>query len=153
VGRPLWREDGSAICSAITRWSESCRTRNHTLLFHVRLPQPGEPGSHIHVPQEQGGPVIPRALGYRSVTSCNSQVYDGNILTLPQCGGPSPRVYVPQGQDGRVQNQSQKAKSLYDRRSVNQYVLVPILRDSIGAPFGRISMRHQEGNIKTKLLM
>jgi hypothetical protein len=27
-GRPLWREDGSAICSVITQWSESLRTRN-----------------------------------------------------------------------------------------------------------------------------
>jgi hypothetical protein len=27
-GRPLWREDGSAICSVITQWSESRRTRN-----------------------------------------------------------------------------------------------------------------------------
>jgi hypothetical protein len=26
VGRPLWREDGCAVCSAITRWSESRRT-------------------------------------------------------------------------------------------------------------------------------
>jgi hypothetical protein len=58
VGRPLWREDGSAICSAITHWSESLRTRNHTLLSHVRLPQPGGPGSLIYIPQEQGGPVI-----------------------------------------------------------------------------------------------
>jgi hypothetical protein len=38
VGRPLWREDGSAICSVITQWSESRRTRNHTLLSHLRLP-------------------------------------------------------------------------------------------------------------------
>jgi hypothetical protein len=45
VGQPLWRDDGSAICSAITQWSESRRTRNHTLLSHLRLPQPGGPGS------------------------------------------------------------------------------------------------------------
>jgi hypothetical protein len=30
VGRPLWREDGSAICSVITHWSESRRTRNRS---------------------------------------------------------------------------------------------------------------------------
>jgi hypothetical protein len=64
VERPLWREDGSAICSAITQWSESLRTRNHTLLSHLRLPPPGEPGSHIYIPQEQGGPVIPPATGF-----------------------------------------------------------------------------------------
>jgi hypothetical protein len=58
LSRPLWREDGSAICSAITQWSESRRTRNHTLLSHLRLPQPGGPGSLIHIPQQQGRPVI-----------------------------------------------------------------------------------------------
>jgi hypothetical protein len=46
VGRPLQQEDGSAICSAITQWSESSTTHNHTLLSHLRLSQPGGPGSH-----------------------------------------------------------------------------------------------------------
>jgi hypothetical protein len=64
VGRPLWREDGSATCSVITQWSESHRTCNHTLLSHLRLPQPGGPGSRIYIPQEQGGPVIPPGTGY-----------------------------------------------------------------------------------------
>jgi hypothetical protein len=64
VGRPLWREDGSAICSVITQWSESLRTRNHTLLFRLRLPQPGGPGSRIYIPKEQGGPVIPSGTGF-----------------------------------------------------------------------------------------
>jgi hypothetical protein len=64
VGRPLWREVGSAVCSAITRWSESRRTRNRTLLSHLRLPQPGGPGSCIYIPQEQGGPVIPPGTGF-----------------------------------------------------------------------------------------
>jgi hypothetical protein len=50
IGRPLWQEDGSAICSVITRLSESRRTRNHTLLSHLRLPQPGGPGSRISIP-------------------------------------------------------------------------------------------------------
>jgi hypothetical protein len=54
VGRPLWREDGSAICSVITQWCESRRTHNHTLLFHLRLLKPGGPGSRIYIPQEQG---------------------------------------------------------------------------------------------------
>jgi hypothetical protein len=34
---PLWREDGSVICSAICQWSGSQRTRIHTLLSHLRL--------------------------------------------------------------------------------------------------------------------
>jgi hypothetical protein len=64
VGRPLWWEDGSAIHSVITQWSESCRTCNHTLLSHLRLPQPGGPDFHIHIPQEQGGPVILSGIGF-----------------------------------------------------------------------------------------
>jgi hypothetical protein len=64
IGRPLWREDGSSIYSVITQWSESLRTRNHTLLSHLRLPQPGGPGSRIYIPQEQIGPVIPPGTGF-----------------------------------------------------------------------------------------
>jgi hypothetical protein len=37
LGRPIWREDGSVICSAICQWWESPRTLNHTLLSHLRL--------------------------------------------------------------------------------------------------------------------
>jgi hypothetical protein len=62
MGRPLWREDGSAICSVITQWSESRRTRNHILLSHLRLPQPGGSVSRIYIPQAQGGPVIPLGI-------------------------------------------------------------------------------------------
>jgi hypothetical protein len=59
VRRPLWREDGSAIYSVITQWSGSCRTCNHTLLSHLRLPQPGGPGS----PRNMVAQLYPRALG------------------------------------------------------------------------------------------
>jgi hypothetical protein len=59
VGHPLWREDGSTIYSVITQWFESRRTRNHTLLSYLRLPQPGGPGSRTYILQVQGGPVIP----------------------------------------------------------------------------------------------
>jgi hypothetical protein len=64
MGCPLWREDGSAIWGVITQWSESLKTRNHTLLSHLRLPQPGGPGSRIYIPQEQGGPVTPPGTGF-----------------------------------------------------------------------------------------
>jgi hypothetical protein len=37
LGRPLWREDWSVICSAICQWSESRRTHNQTLLSYLRL--------------------------------------------------------------------------------------------------------------------
>jgi hypothetical protein len=58
VGRPLWWEDESVICSAITHWLESHRTHNHILLSHLRLPRPGGSGPRIYIPQERGGPVI-----------------------------------------------------------------------------------------------
>jgi hypothetical protein len=63
---PLWREDGSAVCSAITRWSESLRTRNHTLLSHLRLPPPKLEGQ-VPVcifPRNRVAQLYPRALGY-----------------------------------------------------------------------------------------
>jgi hypothetical protein len=34
LGRPLWREGGYLICSAICQWSDSQRIHNHTLLSH-----------------------------------------------------------------------------------------------------------------------
>jgi hypothetical protein len=46
----------------VTQWSESHRTRNH-ILSHLRLRQPGGPGSRIYITQEQGGPVIPPGTG------------------------------------------------------------------------------------------
>jgi hypothetical protein len=59
VGRPLWREDWSAVRSAITQWSKSHRTRSYTLLSHLRLAQPGGAGALIYMLQEQGDPVLP----------------------------------------------------------------------------------------------
>jgi hypothetical protein len=56
------------------------------VLSHTRLPQPGGPGSCISIPQEQGGPVIPRALGSLFITSYDSQGYGGGILTRLRTG-------------------------------------------------------------------
>jgi hypothetical protein len=42
----------------------SGRTRNHTLLFHLRVSQPGGQGPRIYMPQEQGGPVISPGTGF-----------------------------------------------------------------------------------------
>jgi hypothetical protein len=79
LGRPLWREDGSAVCSLITHWSESRKTRSHTLLSHLRLPQPGGPGSRIYIPLEQGGPVIPPGTGFKGMWD--------NLTVLKKCTG------------------------------------------------------------------
>jgi hypothetical protein len=72
VERPLWREDGSVIsCTIASGPCHSSQPRvhvqqnsGHILLSHLRLPQPGEPGSRIYIPQEQGGPVIPPGTGF-----------------------------------------------------------------------------------------
>jgi hypothetical protein len=54
---PSLREDGSVVCNAITDLSESRRTHNHILRSHLRLPQPGGPGSPIYIsPPRTGWP-------------------------------------------------------------------------------------------------
>jgi hypothetical protein len=52
----------------------------------MRLLLPGGPGPRIHIPQEQGSPVIPRALGSLFVASYDSQGYSGSILTRLHMG-------------------------------------------------------------------
>jgi hypothetical protein len=47
------------LARAVTLGSKSRRTHGLILLSHLGLPQLGGPGSHIYIPQEQGGPVIP----------------------------------------------------------------------------------------------
>jgi hypothetical protein len=66
---------------AFTLGTKSHRTHDHILLSRLRLPQPGGPGPCIYIPQEQGGPVITRALGSLSVASYDSQGCGGSILT------------------------------------------------------------------------
>jgi hypothetical protein len=64
VGRPLRREVGSVICSAITEWSESRTTRNHTLLSHLRPPPP-KLGGLVRVvfsPRNSVAELYPRTL-------------------------------------------------------------------------------------------
>jgi hypothetical protein len=39
------------------------QNRKHTLMSHLRLPQPGGPGPRIYIRQEQGGRVIPPGTG------------------------------------------------------------------------------------------
>jgi hypothetical protein len=51
------------LARAVTLGSHSRRTHNHILLSLIRLPQSGGPGSHISIPQEQGGPIIPPGTG------------------------------------------------------------------------------------------
>jgi hypothetical protein len=74
LGRPLWREDGSTIYSAVCQWSESRRTHNRTLPFHLGL------------------------LDSLSVASYDSQVYCRIILTRLHTGPwKTPRTYEAVG--------------------------------------------------------
>jgi hypothetical protein len=63
VGRPLWREVGSAVFSFC--WASPAQlliprdSRAYFIVSDFLTPQPGGPGSCIYFPQEQGSPVIP----------------------------------------------------------------------------------------------
>jgi hypothetical protein len=47
----------------VTLGSKFILSRDHILLSHLSLHQPGRLGSRIYIPQEQGGPVIPLSTG------------------------------------------------------------------------------------------
>jgi hypothetical protein len=86
--------------------------------------------------------LYPQALGSLYVASFDSQGCGESFLTLPQPRGQGPLTYIPQQEDGPVQSQSQKSKSRYDRRSVNQYVLSSSPRGFRGAVFQRSLIWH-----------
>jgi hypothetical protein len=52
------------LARAVTLGPKSRRTHGYILLSHLRLAQPGGPGSRIYILQEQGGPVIPPGTGF-----------------------------------------------------------------------------------------
>jgi hypothetical protein len=94
------------LARAVTLRSKSRRTQ--TIFYdHLKLPQPGGTGPRIYITQEQGGPVIPRALRSLFVASYDSQGYGGSILTRLHTGWyVTPMV-------------KSKSKLYYDRRSVD----------------------------------
>jgi hypothetical protein len=104
VRRSLWREDGSAICSAITQWSESRRTCNHILLLIWDSPNLEGQVPEFISPRNRVAQLYPQALGSIYVASYDLHGYGGGILTLPQPGGPGPCIYIPQEQDGPGQS-------------------------------------------------
>jgi hypothetical protein len=83
VGRPLWWEDQSVVCSAVIHWFESCRTNNHTLLPLLRLLQPGGPGPHIYIPQKLGDPVIPPFMSSLTTQAILAHLHTG-IMSTPK---------------------------------------------------------------------
>jgi hypothetical protein len=111
VSRPLWRKDESAICSVITQWPESRRTCNHTLLSHLRLPQPGGPGSRIYIPPGTGWPSYTTGHWVPFTSSLTTRLWRLAGLTFPNLEGQVPvyiyiYIYIPQEQGGQVQSQS-----------------------------------------------
>jgi hypothetical protein len=87
VGRPVWTEDGSVVYNCF--WSSTVQSfsgpspTGHIPYFTVsdlRLPKPWGTGPPIYIPQEQGGPVIPQALGSLFV-AYDSQSYNAGIRT------------------------------------------------------------------------
>jgi hypothetical protein len=95
--------------------------RNRVALSHLRLPQPGGPGSRIYIPQEQGGPAssetstIWRARFpylYPAGTGWPCLIWDSprnrvalSHLRLPQPGETGSRIYIPQEQGGPVSSE------------------------------------------------
>jgi hypothetical protein len=59
----------SAICSVITQWSESRRTRKHTLLSHLDPPNPEGLVPVFISPRNRVAQLYPRALGSLYVVS------------------------------------------------------------------------------------
>jgi hypothetical protein len=125
------------VCSAIALWLESHRTRNHTLVYHLRLPQPGGPGSHIYIPQEQSGPAIPPGIEFPLRCLLRLTGLQWSYSNPPPTWRARSPYYYPSGTGWS----SPKSKSHYDQWSVNQYVLVPSPRGFKGT----LSERTSEG--------
>jgi hypothetical protein len=95
VRRPVWLEDGSAICSAITQWSESRRTRNHTLLSSETPPTWRAMFPYLH-PPGTGWPSYTPGHWVAFTSSLTTRLWRlaglrWRYLTLPQPGGPGSR--------------------------------------------------------------
>jgi hypothetical protein len=75
------------LASAVPLGSNPLEIQDHILLSQsLRLPQPGGPGAHIFIPQEQGCPDIPLGTGFLSAASYDSQDYGGGILSCLHTG-------------------------------------------------------------------
>jgi hypothetical protein len=80
-------------------------------------------------PQEQGGRVIPPGIGLPSRRLSRLAGLRWRYSNPPQHGGSGPHIYIYPSGTGWSSPQS---KSRYDRRSVNQYILVRSPRDIRG---------------------
>jgi hypothetical protein len=90
----------AVLSSAVILRSEFHGTHDHTLLSQI-LPEPGELGSRIYIPQEQDGPVITPGTGF-PFRRHDSQGYDGGIRPhlhtyYPQILEPGSLSYIASG--------------------------------------------------------
>jgi hypothetical protein len=65
--KTYWLTDRQSQCDSD---SDSLTLTLTLTLTHLRLPQPGGPGSRIYIPREQGGPVIPLGTGLKLFWYC-----------------------------------------------------------------------------------
>jgi hypothetical protein len=75
-----------ALASAATLRFESRETHDHILRLKFETPPTWRARSPYLYPHEQGGPVIPQALGSLFVCSYDSQCYGGDIRPRLQTG-------------------------------------------------------------------
>jgi hypothetical protein len=60
---PLWREDGSAVCNAITQWQSHAERVTILYCLFWDSPKCGGPGSCSYISYKQGGTVVPLGTG------------------------------------------------------------------------------------------
>jgi hypothetical protein len=123
----------------------SRRTHNHTLLSHLRLPQPGGAGSRIYIPQEQGGPDLPPGIGFRLRRLLQ-------LIGLEWRYSNPPPTWRTRSLCISLRNMMVQSRvKVTLRPTVNQYVLVPSPSGSREAAFKLNLIRHWEGYIRPKL--
>jgi hypothetical protein len=84
------------LANTVRLGSESHGTQDHILLSQfLRLCQPGGAGPRIYIPQDRVTQIYPRALGFLSVASYDSQGYGGGILSHLHMGNVHICVFVP----------------------------------------------------------
>jgi hypothetical protein len=95
------------LASAVILGSESRGTYDHILLCQIKDSiQPGEPGSRIYIPREQGGPVIAPGIGLPFIASYDSQGCDRVIGTCLH-----PGYYILSALNGSDQGENTKCNT------------------------------------------
>jgi hypothetical protein len=113
VERPLWRENGSVVFSAITHWLETRRTHNHVLLSHQRLSQPGQSQSQRQSHITTDGQSVSMSW-CRAQSGTFDQRFFFKITVLS--------LWAPSLTRGRVCHLSVLVNTVYSSQSVSIYI-------------------------------